>query len=214
VQSTAIRYIAMRTKQGDSAIDRLLAFSNRYTGPNANRVASGPYASAKKIHEDLVYQKIARYELPTQASFKGVCRRFIMWCEKDILNTDVYKFFAHPAVKVAAFRESERQRHILQGTQPGINVANAFTEMDKLSMMQGCPKFDSAGIDHMKAVVARANNDSVQQNRSADLDYSKTRADRAVLTDEDTENLLKVCAQHVHRSSCWLVVQQASEPAV
>ncbi len=100
-----------------------------------------------------------------------MCRRFLI-CEGDILNTDVYKVFAHLAAKAAAFLKPERQRHIQQGTQPGINVANAFTEMDKLSMIQGCPKFDDADIGHMEAVVARANNDSVQQSRSADLDAS------------------------------------------
>ena len=41
----------------------------------------------------------------------------------------------------------------------------------------------------MKAVVARAKNDSIQQNRNVELDYSKTRADRAVLTVEDINNL-------------------------
>ena len=67
----------MRTKQDDSAIDRLLAFSNRYTGPNANRVAPGCYASAEAIHRiSSVYQKLTRWELPTQASFKAVCRKF------------------------------------------------------------------------------------------------------------------------------------------
>ena len=115
--------------------------------------------------------------------------------EQDELNTDVYKFFAHPATKVRAFLESERQRHIQQGTQPGINVANAFTEMIKLSMIQGCPSFDNAASNHMKAVVARAKNDSAQENRIAELDYSKSRADRAVLTDEDTENFFEVCLQ-------------------
>ena len=78
----------------------------------------------------------------------------------------------------------ERQRHIQQGTQPGINFANAFIEVDKLSMMQRCPRLDKAEIDHLKAVVAKAKNHSIQQNRNAELDYSKTRADRAVLTVE------------------------------
>ena len=189
----------MRTKQDDSAIDCLLAFSNRYTGPNANRVPPGCYASAEAIHEDLVYQKLTRWASSTQASFKAICRKFIEWCEKDELNTDVYKFFAHPATKVRAFLESERQRHIQQGTQPGINVANTFTEMVKLSMIQGCPSFDNAAIDHIKAVVARAKNDSAQQNRIAELDYSKSRADRAVLTDEDTNNFLEVCSKQGDR---------------
>ena len=188
----------MRMKQDDSAIDSWLAFSNRYTGPEANRVAPGSYASAEKIHEDLVYQKLVRYELPTQDSFKGVCRRFIKWCEEDTLNTDVYKFLAHPATKVTAFLESERQTHTARHTA-WINVANAFSEMDKLSMIQGCPTFKDADLAHMKAVIARANNDIVQQNRSADLYYSKTKANRAVLTNEDTENFLKVCAQQGDR---------------
>ena len=56
-------------------------------------------------------------------------------------------------------------------------------------MMQRCPRLDKAEIDHLKAVVARAKNDSIQQNRSAELDYSKTRAERAVLTVEDINNL-------------------------
>ncbi len=34
-------------------------------------------------------------------------------------------------------------------------------------MMQYCPKFDKTEIDHMKAVLARAKNASVQQHRSA-----------------------------------------------
>ena len=185
----------MRTKQDDSAIDRLLAFSIRYTAPNAHRVAPGCYASVEAIHKKLMYQKLTQWASSTQASFKAVCRKFMEWCEQDELNTDVYKFFARPATKVIAFLESERQRHIQQGTQPGINVANAFTELVKLSMIQGCPSFDNAAIDHMKAVVARAKNDIAQQNRIAELDYSKSRADRAVLTDEDTENFFEVCLQ-------------------
>ena len=155
----------MRTKQDDSAIDRLLAFSNRYTGANANRVASGSYTSLEAIHEDSVYQKLTNWEPSTQASFKAVCRKFIEWCENDKLNALVYKFLAHPAIEVVAFLESERRRHIQQGTQPSSNVAIAFGKLDKLSMMQGC--LDKAEIDRKKAVVARAKNDSVQQDRSA-----------------------------------------------
>ncbi len=185
----------MRTRQDDYAIDRLLVFLNRYAGPNANRVAPDCYKSAEAIHHDSVTQKLTGRALPTHASFKAVCHKFIEWCEKDDLNTDLYKFFAHPATKVAAFLESERQRHIQQGTQPGINVANAFTEVVKLSTIQECPSFENAEIDHKKAVVVRAKNDSIQQNCSAELDYSKTRADRAVLTDEDIENFLETCAQ-------------------
>ncbi len=71
--------------------------------------------------------------------------------------------------------------------------------MVKLSMIQGCPSFDYAAINHIKAVVARAKNDSAQQNCIAELDYSKSRADRAVLTDEDTENFLEVCSQQGDR---------------
>ena len=169
----------MRTKRDDSAIDRLLASSNRYTGPNANRVAPDCIKSAEAIHHDSVTQKLTGRALPTQASFKAVCRKFIEWCEKDELNTDLYKILAHPATKIAAFLESERQRHIQQGTQAGMNVANALTEVVKLSMIQGCPSFDNAEIDHIKAVVVRAKNDSIQQNRSAELDYSNLGAARA-----------------------------------
>lgn len=185
----------MRTKQDDCAIDRLLVFLNRYAGPNANRVAPDCYKSAEAIHHDSVTQKLTGRALPTRASFKAVCHKFIEWYEKDDLNTDLYKFFAHPATKVAAFLESEKQRHIQQGTQPGINVANAFTEVVKLSTIQECPSFENAEIDHIKAVVVRAKNDSIQQNRSAEPDYSKTRADRAVLTNEDIKNFLETCAQ-------------------
>ncbi|KAL0022411.1 hypothetical protein WJX77_009340 [Trebouxia sp. C0004] len=135
-------------------------------------VAPGCYASAEAIHEELEYQKLTR-------------------C--------VYKIFAHPATKVRAFLESERQRHIQQGTQPGINVANAFTEMVKLSMILRCPSFDNAAIDHIKAVVARAKNDSAEQNRIAELVYSKSRADRAVLTNEDTNNFLELWSQQGDR---------------
>ncbi len=70
----------------------LLAFSDRYTGSNANRVAPGCYASAEAIHEGLVYQKVTQWASSTQASFKAVCRKFMEWCEQDELNTDVYKF--------------------------------------------------------------------------------------------------------------------------
>ena len=52
--------------------------------------------------------------------------------------------------------DSERQRHIQQGTQPGFNVAGAFTEVDRLSIIQGCPKINNAEVAHTKAVVARA----------------------------------------------------------
>jgi len=177
----------------------LLAFWNRYTGPGANRVAPGPYASAEKIHEYLVYEKLGRYAPATQQSFKGVCRQFIRWCETDPRNTDVYKFLAHPVAKIAAFLESEWQRHIQRGTQPGINVANAYTEVHKLSLIQGCPTFGNAELAHMEAVVARAENDSMQIERNADPDRLKTKANRAVLTDADKNKFLKVCAQQGDR---------------
>ena len=112
-------------------------------------------------------QKLQNWESPTQASFKAVCRNFNEWCERDKLNTFVCKFLPHPAIKAVAFLESERWRHVQKGTQPSSDVAIAFGKLDKLSMMQGCPKFDKAEIDHMKAVLARAKNDSVQQHRSA-----------------------------------------------
>jgi len=52
-------------------------------------------------------------------------------------------------------------------TQPSSKVAVAFGKSKTLSMMQGCPKFDKAELDHMKAVLARAKNDSVQQHCNA-----------------------------------------------
>ena len=101
------------------------------------------------------------------ASFKAVCRNFNDGCERHKLNTFVCKFLLNPAIKVVAFLDSERRRHVQKGTQPSCNVAIAFGRLDKLSMMQGCPKFDKAELDHMKAVLARAKNDSVQQHCNA-----------------------------------------------
>ena len=55
----------------------------------------------------------------------------------------------------------------------------------------------------------------MQKNCSADLDYSKTKANRAVLTDEDTDEdteIFKVCAQQddclaaVHAQVILLVI--------
>jgi len=86
----------------------------------------------------------------------------------------VYKFLAHPAAKIQAFLESERQRHIQQGTKPGINVANAYTEVHKLSLIQGCPTLTEADVAHMKAVVARAEDDSMQIERNADPRQKQT----------------------------------------
>ncbi|DBA90684.1 TPA: hypothetical protein ACH3X1_003901 [Trebouxia sp. C0004] len=71
--------------------------------------------------------------------------------------------------------------------------------MVKLSMILRCPSFDNAAIDHIKAVVARAKNDSAEQNRIAELVYSKSRADRAVLTNEDTNNFLELWSQQGDR---------------
>ncbi len=179
----------MRIPQDDHATDSLLAFANRYTGLNAHRVAPGPEATAEAIHADLLYQHLGKHAQATQDSFKGVCRRFVKWCDKDEANTSAYKYFAFPAIKVAAFLESERQRHIETGNQPGLNVEHAFTEMNRLSFIQGCPLFNSAEIAHMKSPVAKSKNDSVQKHRNA-----AKRRQTEELTEEDIHNLLRVCA--------------------
>ena len=108
---------------------------------------------------------------------------------------------AHPAGRVEAFLEAERQRHIQQGTKSEINVANAYTEVLKLSLIQGCPVFTAAEVTLMHYSVKTAKHDSIQIELSADPDRHKKKAHRAVLTDADIDGLLRVCAQHGDRLS-------------
>lgn len=184
----------MRIAQDNSAITNLIAFQNRYTGPGAVSVTPDDYASAEEIHEKLVHRKLEKWEPATKAALSGVCRRFTSWCEADTHTSNDYRIFAYPATRVAAFLESERQRHIRQGTSPAINVANAFTEMVRLSAIQGCPDFNSAEMAHMQVVGGIAMLDSVQQKLTADPDF-KRRGNQAVLTCDDIENYLTVCSQ-------------------
>jgi len=72
----------------------------------------------------------------------------------------------------------------------------------------------------MKSAVGRARHDSKQQQLEAEPDLARTKANRDVLTDADSDELLRVCAQNSDRlaaafgsSSLW-GVQLASEPAV
>ena len=45
----------------------------------------------------------------------------------------------------------------------GLNIANAYTELDKLSRLQGCPAFTQIEVDLMKSAVGRAKHDGQQQ---------------------------------------------------
>ena len=177
----------MRIAQDNSAITNLIAFQNRYTGPGAVSVTPDDYASAEEVHKKLVHRKLEKWEPATKAALSGVCRRFISWCEADTHTSNDYRIFAYPATRVAAFLESERQRHIWQGTSPAVNVANAFTEMVRLSAIQGCPDFNSAEMAHMQVLGGIAMLDRVQQNLTADPDF-KRRGNQAVLTSDDIEN--------------------------
>ena len=100
--------------------------------------------------------------------------------------------FCFPADTVEAFLEFERLRHVQQGNQPGLNVANAYTQVYKLSKIQGCPAFTQTEIHLMKSAVGRARHDSTQKQVSAEPDLAETKANRDVLTDADSDKLLRV----------------------
>ncbi len=114
------------------------------------------------------------------------------WCESQPWIECAYKFFASPADTVEAFLESERLRHVQQGNQPGLNVENAYTELHKLSEIQGSPAFTQTEIHLMKSAVGRAKHDSKQKQLSTEPDLAETKANRDVLTDADSDKLLRV----------------------
>jgi hypothetical protein len=51
----------------------------------------------------------------------------------------------------------------------------------------------------MKSAVGRARHDSKQQQLEAEPDLARTKANRDVLTDADSDELLRVCAQNSDR---------------
>jgi len=189
----------MRIKQDASVIESLLDYSNRYTGPETSCATANNFNTAEDCHVKLVKALYENKMPATKASFEGVCRRYVDWCASQPRIQCANKFFAYPADTVEAFLESERLRHVQQGTQPGLNVANAYTELDKLSRLQGCPAFTQTEVDLMKSAVGRARHDSKQQQLEAEPDLARTKANRDVLTDADSDELLRVCAQNSDR---------------
>ena len=185
----------MRKKQDKSLIDSLLDYSNRYTGPETSCASTNSFNTAEEHHKKLLQPLYALREPATKASFEGVCRKYVDWCNAQPQIKCAYKFFAYPADTVEAFLESERLRHLQQGNKPGLNVENTYTEVCKLSRIQGCPSFTQAEEEFMKSAVVRARDDSRQQELNAKPDLAKTKANRSVLTDEERDQLLKVCAQ-------------------
>ncbi len=190
-----------RNKQDASVIESLLDYSKRYTGPETSCATANNCNTAETLHKKLVDNLYHFCEPATQASFEGVCSRYVDWCKSQPRNTCAYKFFAYPADTVEAFLESERLRHVQQGNHPGLNVANAYTELHKLNEIQGCPAFTQTEIHLMKSAVVRARHDSKQTQLSAEPDLAETKANRDVLTDADSDKLLRVCAQNRDRSA-------------
>ncbi|DBA90927.1 TPA: hypothetical protein ACH3X1_016137 [Trebouxia sp. C0004] len=121
------------------------------------------------------------------------------WCASQPRIQGANKFLAYPADTIEAFLDSERLRHLQQGTQPLLNIANAYTELDKLSRLQGCPAFTQIEVDLMKSAVGRARHDSKQQQLGAEPDLARTKANRDVLTNADSDELVRVCAQNSDR---------------
>jgi len=175
----------------------LLDFSNSYTGPGSKHVAPNSFDTAETRHKKLVDTLYHDCKRATKASFEGVCRRYVDWCASQPQIQHTYKFFAYPADTIEAFLESERLRHLEQGNQPGLNVANANTEIHRLSEIQGCPAFTQIEIDLMKSAVGRARHDRMQTQLSAEPDLAETKANRDVLTNADSDKLLRVCAETV-----------------
>jgi len=132
----------MRIKQDASVIESLLDYSN--------------FNTAETLHKKLVDNLYRFCQPATQASFEGVCRRYVDWCKSQPRIECAYKFFAYPADTVEAFLESGPLRHVQQGDQPGLTVENAYTEVHKLSKIQGCPAFTQTEIHLMKSAVGRA----------------------------------------------------------
>jgi len=88
-------------------IESLLDYSNRYTGPETSCATANNFNSAETLHRKLV-DILYRFCKPaTQASFEGVCRRYVDWCKSQPRIECAYKFFANPADTVEAFLESD-----------------------------------------------------------------------------------------------------------
>ena len=97
----------MRIKQDASVVESLLDYSNRYTGPETSCATANNFNSAETLHRKLV-DILYRFCKPaTQASFEGVCRRYVDWCKSQPRIECAYKFYANPADTVEAFLESD-----------------------------------------------------------------------------------------------------------
>ncbi|DBA96157.1 TPA: hypothetical protein ACH3X1_015639 [Trebouxia sp. C0004] len=179
----------MRIKKEISVIESLLDYSNRYSSPVTSCATANLFNTAEDCHVKLVKALYMDTMPATKAIFEGVCRRYVNWCASQPRIQDANKFLAYPADTIEAFIDSERLRHLQQGTQPGFNVANAQTELDKLSRLQGCPAFTQIEVDLMKSAVDRARHDSKQQQLGAEPDLARTKTKRDVLTDADSDEL-------------------------
>jgi len=168
----------------------LLAFEDRYTGPDASRLSATAEISERYIHDSLVYEHYGHWEPSTQKTFDGFCRRWVDFCNKR-----QYSRFDTSAIKGEAFLQAERQRH----QNPGENVKIALTQFVKLCKIRGCPEFSKSEMSFMHAVVNRARDDSAEYNRSKPVDEEKKMHDRSSITSQDLEQLLSVCAEQDDR---------------
>ena len=168
----------MRIQKDISVIESLLDYSNRYSSPNTSCATANNFNTAEDCHVKLVKALYMDTMPATKATFEGLCRRYVNWCAAQPQIQGANKFLAYPADTIEAFLDSERLRHLQQGTQPRLSVANAYTELDKLSRLQGCPAFTQTEVDLMKSAVGRAQHDSKQQQLGTEPDLGRTKANR------------------------------------
>ena len=91
----------MRIKQ-DASVS-LLDFSNRYIGPETSCATAINFSTAETVHKKLADNLYRLCKPATQASFEGVCRRYVDWCESQPQIECAYKFFAFLLTQLKLF---------------------------------------------------------------------------------------------------------------
>jgi len=172
-------------QKNNDATGQLLAFENRYTGPDASRPSPTAVKSERDIHDSLVYQHFEHFETSTQNTFDGFCRRWIHFCNKR-----EYNMLDTSWSRGESFLQAERERH----QNPGENIKIALTQFQKLCQTRGCPGFSKGEIACLHAVVNKARDDRATNARSNPVDKNRKVRDRNVITSQELEQVLRICA--------------------
>ncbi|DBB07149.1 TPA: hypothetical protein ACH3X1_011720 [Trebouxia sp. C0004] len=173
-----------------TATERLIAFDSRYQGRHADEHASASGLDERKLHAKCVDKTYSDLQKNTRKTFDSFCRRWVKFCRGK-----GYHMLETTAKTGEAYLQAQRLEGLRLGHKDvGKNLEVQLNQFKKLCTIRGCPEFSKDEGIYMHNVITKASKDSAHAARSPPVDENRKQMDRSIISSDDLQELLRVCA--------------------